>query len=262
MAHGLTLTELAQEIERRAKGKRDFIVGTQHLTMGVDQDEVKVTIGDGANTFGVNAVGHNQIGEQAEIPAKYYDRMLKDAPDLLATNVNRWFTKHPAPRMARTLDGRLRALRSDRFRPLENEDLAEAALPALRDCGCDIISSQITDKALWAQIGDVVRAAFDRARFDSLCDKIAETTEQSIEGDPVKVIELTSRKFGINESEGKSILRHLIEGGDLTRFGVYNAVTRAAQDLDDYDRASEFERFGGQIIELPANDWREIQKAA
>lgn len=43
---------------------------------------------------------------------------------------------------------------------------------------------------------------------------------------------------------------------------MLNAFTRTAEDLADYDRATDFERIGGQIIELPANDWKRIAEAA
>lgn len=81
-------------------------------------------------------------------------------------------------------------------------------------------------------------------------------------GDPVKAIELTARRLNLGEGEQKSILRHLIEGGDLTRYGVFNAITRAAEDIESYDRATELERAGGQIITLAANDWKVIAEAA
>jgi len=34
------------------------------------------------------------------------------------------------------------------------------------------------------------------------------------------------------------------------------------EDVESYDRATDFERMGGQLIELPANDWRRIAEAA
>lgn len=119
-----------------------------------------------------------------------------------------------------------------------------------------------TDVATLAQIGDVVKAAFERAKFDALCDKIAETQEQKIEGDPIQVVTLTGRKLGLTEGEGKLTLRHLMEGADYSRFGLYNAITRAAQDVESYDRATELERIGAQVIELPAKDWKPILQAA
>ena len=123
-------------------------------------------------------------------------------------------------------------------------------------------SRQLSDAALWSMIRDVVRGAFDVARFDALVTKISDTQAQPIEGDVVQVVELTGQRFGFNEGERKSVLDHLIRGGDLSRFGLYNAVTRTAEDVPDYDRATEFERFGGQIVELPANEWRQLAMAA
>lgn len=355
MKHGKTLTELAAEIERRANAKKDLIVSTKNLIMGVGAQGPALLVGSGENTFAINGVAHDQIGSHTEIPAKYYDKMLADAPDLLATNVNRWFTKFPAARMVRTLDGTTRAFLSDKYRPLENEDLAEAVLPVLMDLGLDVMSSEITDRrlyikcvdksvsrelaktgarfgdgghtivrvaspaitisnsevgsgalsvlggvatfgersmrkyhvggkhelvdeqmfallsdetrrktdtALWAQVRDVVKAAFDRARFDALVDKVEGSQADKIEGDVVKVVTLASKRFGLNETEGKSILNHLIEGAELSRFGLYNAVTRAAQDAESYDRASDMERLGAQVIELPRAEWRELAQAA
>lgn len=121
---------------------------------------------------------------------------------------------------------------------------------------------RLTDAALWAQIGDVVRGAFDEARFDAQIARIAETAENKIEADPVKVVEVTAKRYGLNDGERSSVLQHLIRGGSLTQYGLHAAVTRAAEDLDDYERASEFERLGGRIVELPKSEWRELAKAA
>lgn len=123
-------------------------------------------------------------------------------------------------------------------------------------------TKNLTTAATFSQLKDVVKAAFDRAKFDALCEKIAGTAEQKIEGDIPKVIELTAKQFNMNDKEQNSILKYLIQGGDLTRYGLSSAVTRTAEDLADYDRASEFEKFGGQIIELPKTDWEKIALAA
>ena len=41
---------------------------------------------------------------------------MDEAPELLAQNLNCWFTKEPAQRMLRTLDGTARAYLSNRYR--------------------------------------------------------------------------------------------------------------------------------------------------
>jgi hypothetical protein len=121
---------------------------------------------------------------------------------------------------------------------------------------------KLTDAALWAQVGDVVRKAFDRVQFEAIADRIGEASNDIIEADPVKVTEVTARKWMFSTSEQSSVLQHLIRGGDLTRYGLHAAVTRAAEDIADYDRASTFEQLGGKIIELPANEWQELALAA
>lgn len=123
-------------------------------------------------------------------------------------------------------------------------------------------AKKATDKAVWLQVRDVVKGAFDEARFDSRVKQIANMTTDKIEGDPVEMIQLANKRFGLTEGEGKSILRHLIEGGELTRYGLFNAVTRTAEDLPDYDRATEFEQLGGKIVELPRDWWQELARAA
>jgi len=360
MAKGKTLTELAAEIERRAAAKSDYIVDTSRLeAFAWPTGEIGLRFGD--QTTRINEHTHRQIGDALAIPAKYYDRCKAEAPELLANNINEWFKKHPAKQMIRTLDGTARAYLSDKFRPLEHEDLALAVLPVLRELDLDLLSSEITDRrlyikavdrkvtrelakvgaefgdgghkivrvaapaitisnsevgqgalsvlvgyydswcsnlatfgerssrkyhvgsrhdigdevyallsdqsrrlndaAVWSAITDVTKAAFDRIQFDALIDKVEGTKQDKIE-DAVQVISLASKRYGLNEGEGKGILKHLIEGGQLNRFGLLNAITRQAQDVADYDRATELERLGGEIVELPRSEWEVLAAAA
>ena len=109
---------------------------------------------------------------------------------------------------------------------------------------------------------DTLAAALDSERFAAWLKKLQATTEQKLEGDPVKAIEVLGQKLSLNLEERATVLRNLIDGGDLSRFGVINAVTRTAESAASYDRASDFEAFGGVVLNLPANEWREVQAAA
>jgi hypothetical protein len=364
MKTGLSLIQFATEIERRAVAKQDLVASTNHIEAAVDpSNKVRLEIG-GDRSFGVNDIAHGQIGQYLDIPSKYYDKMKDNAPKLLATNINEWFTRYPAPRMIRTLDGNARAFLSDKFSPdMENEDLAQAVIPVLMDLNLDIMSCDVTDRklyikavdkkvtrelaktgarfgdgghtivrvvspsitisnsevghgalsiqggvydqfcsnlaafgersmrrahvggkhaiedgalyamlsdktrkldsaALWSKVRDVVKGVFEIAAFDALVGKIEGSAADKISGDVVKVIDLSTKRLGLREDEGKSVLRHLIEGGDLSRFGLYNAVTRMSQDVESYDRATELERIGAQVIELPKADWQVLAEAA
>src|SRR5882672_4531798 len=150
MKSGKTLTELAQEIERRAKAKEDLVTTTRNVVM---TDDLKLVV-ECDKAFDVNSIAHDQIGTHVEIPSKYYDKMLAKAPALLANNVNTWFQKYPAKRMVRGLFGTARAFLSDAYRPLENEDLAEAVLPVLMDMDLALMSSEITERRLYIKAVD------------------------------------------------------------------------------------------------------------
>lgn len=124
-------------------------------------------------------------------------------------------------------------------------------------------SRRLDAAALWSKVRDVVRGVFDKAKFDALIDKIEGTQAEKIESsDVVQVVQKINKRIGLNETEGKSMLKHLIEGGDLSRFGVYNAVTRMSQEVESYDRATELERVGAQVIELPRKEWQVLAEAA
>ena len=77
-----------------------------------------------------------------------------------------------------------------------------------------------------------------------------------------QVVDITAKRFGLTEEEGAGILAHLIRGGDLSRWGLCSAVTRFTQDLGSYDRATDLERVGGKLIELPNAEWQRISTAA
>lgn len=358
MKAGMSLEDLLRETIRRKETKRDFIVPTDKALVRVEDSKPRLAFGD--VNLGINDVCHGQIAEHTKIPKQYYDKMKADAPELLANNVNEWFRRYPAPRMVRSLDNMSRAFMSDRYRPLDDADLLEAALPPLLKMGVEVVSADVTerklylkvvdsrikrdlpagtalgrghdrfhtvcpalvlsnsevgcgalavqtsvweegctnlmiikerstrkyhvggkheigedvyamlsdttrkltDAALWAQIGDIVQGAFDRAKFDATCEKLTAATKDVITGDAFQVVELTAKKFGFNETEKKSVLQELLSSGELSRYGLQAAITRVSADVPDYDRASDFERFGGEIIELPKAEWRELAEAA
>lgn len=369
MKEGLSLQDLAREIERRSKQKQDFVAPAAKMSMTVNANGDAllrldgVNNGKGARSLRVNKIAHEQLADYAGIPMPYYRRMLDTAPHLLAENVNRWMQDKAHAedrRMVRTMDGGVRAILSQSYRPLENEDLAEAVLPVLLDRKLLIMSCQVTDQrlyikavdpkierdvptgrkmgdgshtvfdtvcpaivisnsevgrgslsietgvftractnlalfgasmrkfhtgqraelsddvmallsdktkkltdaAVWAQTRDLVANAFDAVAFESLTQKIGETAKERIKADPVGVIEVVGKKLGINEGERKGILAALIEGGDLTRYGVHAAITRYSQDVENYDRATELEKAGAKVIELPRSEWRQMAEAA
>lgn len=303
---------------------------------------------NGGERFPIRPYAHGQIAAHLKIPKRYYDRMLEEAPELLAENVNEWIP-NGSSRMLRTMDGDIRAFMSDRYRALDNNELAEAVLPTLIDTpGLSVQSCQVTerhlyikavtdrvtfevkrgdvvqagivisnseigagsvriepmlyrlvclngmiaasslrkyhiggrqggddvqelltdatkrtkDAAFWMEVRDVVQGSLSQEGFEGIVARVQAAANDPIEGHLDKVIEVVAQTLTLSEGESAGVLRHLATGGDLTRWGMANALTRYSQDVGDYDRATEFERMGGKVIELPRNDWEVIAQAA
>lgn len=114
------------------------------------------------------------------------------------------------------------------------------------------------DKAFWMKVTDVVRASADAAVFEGIVGRMREAKDSTRINDPVGAVERIANTFQLQEKEQKSILSHLIEGGDLSAFGALNAVTRASQDVADYDRATELEKIGGAFLDLSRAEWEKL----
>ena len=253
--------------------------------------------------------------------------------------------------MLRTLDGNVRAVLSDRYRRLDNYDLAESVLPILRQlpevifesveltetkmylkcvtprlrfevapgdvvqAGVVISNSEVgqgtlsvqpllfrllcrngliaadrslrkthvgrslatedegvvvyqddtlkaDDKAFFLKVRDVVQAAVSEATFRQTAQKLQRTLGVRLTGDPVKAVEVLAQRYTLNDDERTGVLRHLIEDGQLSGYGLVNAVTHYSQTVADYDRATEFEALGGRLIELTAQEWKGLAEAA
>lgn len=165
---------LYDELERQRMARKDLIADTRSLsvksTNGISL--ISVNKDDDSLSFTVSDVAHRQLSERLGIPYKYYERMRADYPELLDENINAWFTRSPEKRMLRTLDGKMRAFLSDRYRRLDNMELVDHVLPVISKMrGCKIISCAVTDTHLYLKVlnksmkaevttGDVVQAGF------------------------------------------------------------------------------------------------------
>jgi uncharacterized protein (UPF0297 family) len=344
MKKGRELAILAEEIKRQRDAKRDFSAPTQRIEFrvkDVNPASRKLTLNlrktEGTEEFDMTGHFHGQVSSKLEIPKKYYDKMRSTAKDLLVENVNYWFEKKPMKRMVRTLDGKARAFLSNRYRTLDNDELAEAILPILGSRGVDVVSAELTDlrfyvkavsdieadvkpgdrvragvvisnsevghgalsvqplvyrmnsmnaitmdnrlrkyhtgsvqntgssvweylrdetrkqsdKALWMQVSDVTKSILDQEMFNQMVEKFKAALGVDLSGDPAKIVEVTAKRCNLSDAERGGVLEHLIKGGDLSAYGLANAISSYSSKVDNYDRATELERVSGEIIEEP-----------
>lgn len=160
MMQGHTLNSLATELERQSKSKQDFKAPVIKMDI-VPRLQGEVDVVDArpnydlifklcdVGEFHMTSHFHDQLGQWAGVPSKYYDRMHAEAPDLLAKNLNHWLTSIRSDRgssptkLVRTLDNQARAFLSNRYRTIDNWDVAETTLPVLTKHGCEVVSSNV-----------------------------------------------------------------------------------------------------------------------
>jgi hypothetical protein len=119
------------------------------------------------------------------------------------------------------------------------------------------------DAAFFLKVRDVTLGAFREDLFRAAIASIRAAGDRPITSDDLPtVVEVAVVRLGLPEKAGTGILKHLAAGGDLTQWGLSSAITRLANDADDYEFASELERAGGKVLALPAADWKSIAVAA
>jgi hypothetical protein len=114
------------------------------------------------------------------------------------------------------------------------------------------------------QIRDLTMSFLSQKFMDEQIARLKEARGQRIESPAntlEQVVEATAREVSLLKPERGSVLKYLIEGGDLSRWGLANAITRTSQDIGDYDRATELEGAGAKVIDLPARAWSRISTA-
>ncbi len=342
MKKGRDLRDVLIELNRQQAEKKDYISPSSSLSM--KEDGQVLLMGD--KEFGTTDLFHRQVASTLNIPVKYYDLMRSEKPELLAENVNSWFGSREQNYMVRSLSGTARALLSDRYRRIDNLEVAGAVLPLFAGMeGLEVMSCEVSDSRMYikvvnhrlemacvgdrvqagvvisnSEVGlgavsvqplvytlactngmivnsmgerkthvgrasksleagweilsdetraaedtafvlklkDIVKSAIDEARFGLIVGKLAESANAKISGRVQDVIEVTGKEYGLSLPEQDGVLKYLIQGGDLSLYGLSNAVTRYSQDVESYDRATELEAVGWDMATMEAGKWKEI----
>lgn len=138
-----TIQNLYGELERQRAARKDLIADTRSINVNSvgNLSMLTVATSDDKLSYRISEISHRQIADRLGIPYKYYERMRHENPALLDSNINSWLNTTPEKRMLRTLDGKLRAFLSDRYRRLDNLELVDHVLPVIASMkGCEIIS--------------------------------------------------------------------------------------------------------------------------
>ena len=101
---------------------------------------------------------HGQLKERLDIPAKYYDRLMRH-PELLQANINYWMKEVNKNYFLRIFEdkstntGYLRTILSDKFFTLDNWDVLLATMDAVKESGVklEIESCDISENKMYVR---------------------------------------------------------------------------------------------------------------
>lgn len=359
MAATLTQQEMFAEILRQDALKLDLVSDTRSMSTTVEPDgengpnrAVLHVDRPGAElaSFALNAHARGQVAGDLGIPKKYFDRMLQDAPNLLARNVDHWLHNEPERRLVRGFKptggggvGTGRAFLSDRYRRMDNVEIAKrlfpvfeeipgltfhqaqltdtrfylrALLPSLEreikvgdpvQAGVEIRNSEVgvgmlviqpfvlrlictngmtvndfatakrhvgkriedetqysdealeaDDNAFWLVARDNLRNALTEVRFQEIVDRLAEIVHGDTIAAPIAATETLAQRFSLTDDEREAVLRNLVGEGDLSQWGLLNAVTATAKEAESFDRQAELEAIGWDIAQLDNREFARI----
>lgn len=117
------------------------------------------------------------------------------------------------------------------------------------------------DKATFLKCRDAIRAALSETVLDEIVQQMRDAATGQEVVQPVVATEKLASTFALTETEGQSVLMSLARGGDMSRWGMVNAVTDAAKQAASFDRQEEMERLGGKLLTMTEMEWRPLAAA-
>ena len=119
------------------------------------------------------------------------------------------------------------------------------------------------DRALMLKVRDTVKAVVDQTRFEKVVQMMRAAREAKITTNDIpQMIELAASDYGLTKKESGGILDHLIRDGEFSLYGLANAITRTAQDVESYDRSTAMESIGYSILGMSREKWNRLNAVA
>lgn len=120
------------------------------------------------------------------------------------------------------------------------------------------------DEAFFLKLRDTTKHMLTEAVVLGSVHKMRDAAETKIPVRPDKMVTELGRRMSLSLSESDGVLEFLMNGGDMTQWGMANAFTSMAKEVGEHDgdRSDELERIGGKIISLTQTDWARVADAA
>jgi len=111
------------------------------------------------------------------------------------------------------------------------------------------------DNAFWLVARDNVKAALTEVRFAEITRQLAETLNSDRIEAPIAATQTLQQRYSLTDDEREAVLRNLVDAGDLGQWGMLNAITATAKEVESFDRQAELEDLGWTIAQLKRSEW-------
>ena len=118
-------------------------------------------------------------------------------------------------------------------------------------------SDDLSDDMTYLSIRRSIRELF--SKFGEIIQTLRDSTEMKIRN-VQNVINNVVKHYKLSEAQRENILMSFGAEPEYDKYGVANAVTLAAQREKTWEKSIELEKVGGNIISLPAEDFRSFDE--
>lgn len=121
--------------------------------------------------------------------------------------------------------------------------------------------TKVLDNAsILSRVRDVISTAIDEDTFNLTLEQFKAAKRVELPN-PQDTIDGIMEVHALKREERDSIMRHFIEQGESTKYGLVNAVTAAARvgSLNDYERANNLEQAANKILYMRDKALQELR---
>jgi len=116
-------------------------------------------------------------------------------------------------------------------------------------------TDNLFDEFIYLSLRRSIRELF--SRFGELVLLLRESTEIKV-NNPQKVISNVVDHYRLSETQRDNILMAFGAEPENDKLGIANAITRAAQKEESWEKSVEMERIGGRLIALPIEEFKSL----
>jgi hypothetical protein len=154
------LAQLVKELERQKDSTFDFVTDSRNMRIEIGEKDgtpIPHLISTGADRnltefipshgLPVSDKAIAQLGGRLapSVPIKFLRSLIATQPKIASDLLSDLLTATQSTNLVRTLDGRVRAFLSDRYQPLDNYQIAFAALEVAQQTGAEIVEASLSD---------------------------------------------------------------------------------------------------------------------